>query len=91
MSHKDQGRISEESSDTTESTTIVRTIARESIATTVWGKFLFSRGDGDVSHAGKFFTSIAVQLANWSLSLKCYICNAISEQHDIAGRSLRDQ
>jgi hypothetical protein len=44
-----------------------------------------------VSHAGKFFTSIAVQLANNIPSLRHYICDAISNCKDIASRSLRDQ
>jgi hypothetical protein len=53
--------------------------------------FFFSRGGGDISHADKFVTSIAVQLANNAPSLKWAICDAISERSDIAGRSLRDQ
>jgi len=44
-----------------------------------------------MSYAGKFFTSIAVQLANNIPSLRHYICNAISNCKDIASRSLRDQ
>ncbi|KAH6663640.1 hypothetical protein B0J14DRAFT_682901, partial [Halenospora varia] len=53
--------------------------------------FFFSRGGGDVSHAGKFFTSIAVQLANNIPSLRHYICDAISNRKDIASQSFRDQ
>ena len=30
-----------------------------------WASFFFSKGGGDVSHAGKFFPSVAVQLT-WS-------------------------
>jgi hypothetical protein len=44
-----------------------------------------------MSHASKFFTSIAVQLANNIPSLRYYICDAISNCKDIASRSLRDQ
>jgi hypothetical protein len=44
-----------------------------------------------VSHAGKFFTSIAVQLANSIPSLRYYTCNAISNCKDIASQSFRDQ
>jgi hypothetical protein len=53
--------------------------------------FFFSRGRGDVSHAGKFFTSIAVQLASKSSSLKRSICEAIAEHGDIASQALCDQ
>jgi hypothetical protein len=44
-----------------------------------------------VSHAGKFFTSIAVQLANNVLSLRRYIYDAITKRKDIASQSLHDQ
>jgi hypothetical protein len=44
-----------------------------------------------MSHAGKFFTSIAVQLANNIPSLRHYIYDAISKNKDIAGQSFRDQ
>ena len=72
--------------------TIARTIAREYHKQNRLGaSFFFSRGGGDVSHAGKFFTSIAVQLADKSPSLKRYICGAIAEHRNIGGQSLRDQ
>jgi hypothetical protein len=44
-----------------------------------------------VSHAGKFFTSIALQLANNIPSLRHYICDAISNRKDIANQSFYDQ
>jgi hypothetical protein len=45
--------------------TIAHTIARKySKRKRLRASFFFSRGGGDVSHAGKFFTSIAMQLAN---------------------------
>jgi hypothetical protein len=53
--------------------------------------FFFSRGKGDVSHANKFFTSIALQLASKSLSLKRSICEVITEHSDIASKALQDQ
>lgn len=53
--------------------------------------FFFSRDGGDVGHAGKFFTSIAVQLAHNVPHLRRYVCEAIKEQSDIASLSLRDQ
>ena len=72
--------------------TIARTIAREYFEQGRLGaSFFFSKGGGDVGHAGKFFTTIAFQLAKKSLSLKSYICTAISENNDIKDQSLRDQ
>ena len=44
-----------------------------------------------MSHAGKFFTSIAVQLANNVPSLRQYIYDAITKRKDVASQSLRDQ
>jgi hypothetical protein len=44
-----------------------------------------------VSHAGKFVTTIAVQLATSIPALREYVDNAISECIDIATRSLHDQ
>ncbi|KIN00703.1 hypothetical protein OIDMADRAFT_125193, partial [Oidiodendron maius Zn] len=53
--------------------TIARTIAlRYSEQKRLGTSFFFSRGGGDVSHAGKFFTSIAVQLACNVPSLRQY-------------------
>jgi hypothetical protein len=72
--------------------TIARTIARKYHELGHLGaSFFFSRGSGDLSHAGKFFTSIAVQLANRSPALKRYICEAIKEHRDIAHQAFRDQ
>jgi len=45
--------------------TIARTAAREWYRQKRLGaSFFFSRGGGDLSHAGKFVTSIAIQLAH---------------------------
>jgi hypothetical protein len=44
-----------------------------------------------VSHAGNFFTSIAVQLANNVPSLQQHIYDAITKRKDVASQSLRDQ
>ncbi|KAH8674864.1 vegetative incompatibility protein HET-E-1 [Tricladium varicosporioides] len=72
--------------------TIARTIAQRYCKEERLGaSFFFSRGGGDVSHAGKFFTSIAVQLANNIPSLRHCICDAISNRKDIASQSFRDQ
>jgi NACHT domain len=72
--------------------TIARTVAREQYDRKhLAASFFFSRVGGDVSHAGKFFTSIAVQLANNAPPLRRYICEKIMELSDIATQSLRDQ
>jgi hypothetical protein len=72
--------------------TIARTAAdKYSQKERLGASFFFSRGGGDVSHAGKFFASIAVQLANISDALNYYICEAIKKQRDIASKGLRHQ
>jgi hypothetical protein len=53
--------------------------------------FFFSRGGGDVGHAGKFVTSIAVQLVSSIPTLHQHVCGAITERPNIASQSLRDQ
>jgi len=48
----------------TAESTVARNIARRYLNQKRLGaSFFFPRGGGDVSHAGKFFTSFAVQLA----------------------------
>ena len=72
--------------------TIARTIARKFYDQDRLGaSFFFSRGNGDIGHAGKFVTSIAMQLATRLPQLKRYICDAVVEHRDIATQSLRDQ
>jgi hypothetical protein len=72
--------------------TIARTIARRYFEEERLGaSFFFSRGGGDVSHAGKFLTSIAVQLADNIPSLRHYTCDAVIKRKDIARQSFRDQ
>lgn len=72
--------------------TIARTVARS-----YWdkqrlaGSFFFSRGGGDVGHAGRFVTTLAVQLARNVPAVKQFISDAIAESDDIASQSLRDQ
>jgi hypothetical protein len=53
--------------------------------------FFFTKGGGDVSHVGKFVTSIAVQLARNVPAARQHICRAIAERPDISEQSLRDQ
>src|SRR5271155_265426 len=72
--------------------TIARTIAQEYYNLKRLGaSFFFSRGVEDRSHAGMFFTTIAVQLAHMLSALKQHICTAVDEHNDIAGRRQRDQ
>ena len=72
--------------------TIARTVAHEYYNQKRLGaNFFFSRGTEDRSHSGKFFTTVAVQLARLSSVLKEYICKAIAEHDDIDNQSLRDQ
>ena len=73
--------------------TIARTIAHEYYYNQkrLGASFFFSRGTEDRSHAGKFFTTIAVQLAYISPALKEHICRAVAEHNNIANQSFRDQ
>jgi NACHT domain len=72
--------------------TVARTVATKYSADKALGaSFFFTRGSGDLGHAGKFVTSIAVQLADYVSGLKRIICNAIAERSNITNQSLRDQ
>jgi hypothetical protein len=72
--------------------TVAQTVAAKySKKRSLWASFFFSRGGADVGHAGKFVTSIAVQLANNIPALKRNVCDAITERGDITSQSLRDQ
>jgi hypothetical protein len=72
--------------------TIARTVARNYFDKKRLGaSFFFSRGGGDASHADKFVTSIAVQLARSIPNLHQHVCDAIKERSDITSRSLYDQ
>jgi len=53
--------------------------------------FFFSRGRGDISHAGVFFTTIATQLAEHVPELGPLISKAIDDHSDIHKQMLRDQ
>jgi NACHT domain len=72
---------------------IARTIAREYYEKhRLAASFFFSRDiGGDVRHAGKFFTSIAAQLAEISEVLKGYICDALAQCSDITAQVPREQ
>ncbi|KAF2631394.1 hypothetical protein BU25DRAFT_407050 [Macroventuria anomochaeta] len=72
--------------------TIARTVARRYFGEKrLAASFFFSRGGGDVGHAGKFVTSIAAQLARSVPALRQHICNAMTEWSDIVSHSLHDQ
>ena len=72
--------------------TIARTVARRYFEKKRLGaSFFFTRGGGDVGHAGKFVPSIVVQLASSVPGLHRYICEAITERTNIVSQSLRDQ
>jgi NACHT domain len=71
--------------------TIARTIARENYDNGCLGaSFFFSGGRGDLGHAGKFFPTIARQLAERMPPLEDHICMSL-EKHDVPRMSLRDQ
>ena len=72
--------------------TIARTVAHEFYRRKCLGaSFFFSRGGGDVGHARKFVTTIALQLASRLQFLKEYISQAVSEHVHIASQGLREQ
>ncbi|KAH8593119.1 vegetative incompatibility protein HET-E-1 [Bisporella sp. PMI_857] len=72
--------------------TLARTVARRYFDQRRLGaSFFFSRGGGDVGHAGKFFTTIARQLARNVPQIRRFISNAAIEQNDIANQSFGDQ
>jgi hypothetical protein len=72
--------------------TIARTVARK------WAKekrlgasFFFSRGQGDLAHASKFFTTLAYQLAKAQPGLAAGVRQAICNSPDISQKSLCEQ
>ena len=72
--------------------TIARTVAR------IWhdnnqlgASFFFSRGQRDLSHASKFFPTLAYQMARLQSSLAADIRKAICEHPQIGAQTLRDQ
>lgn len=72
--------------------TIARTIAHKYFKRELLGAtFFFKRGGGDASHAGKFVTTIARQLANNIPSLQRYIREAATERREVISQSLREQ
>ncbi|KAJ5051265.1 hypothetical protein J3E74DRAFT_273090, partial [Bipolaris maydis] len=76
----------------TDKSTIAQTLAlRYHVKSRLAASFFFSRADEDVSHAGKFITSIAFWIANSIPGLKRKVCDAIGKHNNIASLSLVDQ
>ena len=72
--------------------TIARTIANEFHNNDRLGaSFFFSRGQGDLGRAAKFFTTLAFQLTKTLPEVKRYICEAIEKHPDISQQALSDQ
>jgi hypothetical protein len=72
--------------------TIARTVARKYFENGQLGaSFFFSRGGGDAGHAGKFFTTMALQLSTKSQPLQRLICEALIKNGNVATQSLGDQ
>lgn len=72
--------------------TIARTVARRYYnKRCLAASFFFSSGGGDVGHAGKLVTSIAVQLAHNMPALREHVRTAVAERSDVASQSMRDQ
>jgi len=72
--------------------TISRTVAAElAEKKRLAASFFFSRGRGDISHSGKFFTTIAAQLAHSLPVLRTSISNAIETNFDIFQQGLSEQ
>jgi len=72
--------------------TIARTVARTwSNQKRLGASFFFSKGRGDLGHAGKLFTSFAAQLVTTLPALKPYLYETMKAIPDIFQRGLCDQ
>lgn len=72
--------------------TISRTVARHFAKQRRLGaSFFFSREEGDLGHAEKFFTTIASQIAHVLPALKRYICEAVANNYRIGTQGLGEQ
>ena len=72
--------------------TIARTVAREWAEKKRLGaSFFFSRGQGDLARASKFFTTLAYQLATAESGLAVGVRRAICDHPDVPAQSLRHQ
>ena len=72
--------------------TIARTIAHRLAGEGILGgSFFFSKGQGDVGNAAKFFTTIAALLVENIPSLKPHVCKVIVDDPRILNKNPRDQ
>lgn len=72
--------------------TISRTVASDLAKEGRLGaSFFFSKGRKDINHAGKFFTTVAAQLANSLPALRPLILEAIDDQFDLFHQGLSEQ
>ncbi|KAH8587280.1 hypothetical protein B0O99DRAFT_601807 [Bisporella sp. PMI_857] len=69
--------------------TIVRTVGPGYFDQKCLGASFFSRGGGDVGHAGKLLTSFAARLTCNVPQIQRFISGAVTEENDIANQSLR--
>lgn len=73
-------------------TTISRTLAHDwADQKRLGASFFFSKGDGDLGKAAKFFTTLAKQLAITLPALKPCVSRAIAENPDISDQTLHEQ
>jgi hypothetical protein len=72
--------------------TIARTLAEELHGKGMLGaSFFFTRGEGDVAHAGMLFTTIARQLTRFSAELEELVCESIKKNPDIYTEARNEQ
>ena len=72
--------------------TIARTLAHRLAGEGILGaSFFFSKGQGDVGNAAKFFTTIAALLVDNIPGLRPRVCKAIAEDSRIFAKGPRDQ
>jgi len=72
--------------------TIARTVARNwDDEKRLGASFFFSRGQGDLAHASKFFTTLAYQLARTQSSVSVSVRRAILNNPDAPTQCLQDQ
>ena len=72
--------------------TIARTVARKwDDEKQLGASFFFSRGQGDLAHASKFFATVAYQLARSQSRVAPHVRKAIRDYPDITKKNLHEQ
>ena len=72
--------------------TIAHTVARKwDDEKQLGASFFFSRGQGDLAHASKFFASVAYQLARSQSRVAAHVRKAIRDYPDITKQNLHEQ